>query len=262
MATTNNYIRNYIKTIHDVSKRMLYGKVRSEDFFCSIIFRQICNVKFDSNFAPEFLNLSEEEQVEAILFQGLMETVMLMDLYISLNKKVVTETATTFEINLLNKISTCANKDKKDKYQSLFIDPNVGAKLVQASLDFLDSSAYEKVLSFKCLDAENVYVLTNISPYFTDDLIRYAIDINREFLIKQINKWKFATNEEEAINAASEFLINAFNMNIDIENLVIDIINQAETDDVLQALVDEDVQMLGAFILDYYRTYNQNGPKL
>lgn len=262
MENVNNYMRNHIKTIHDTSKRILNGKVGSEDFYCSMVFRGIHEEKFDSGSVLAFLNMSEKDKLESILFQGLMEAVMLEDLYIALNKKVATGKASDADLKLINRIITCANKDKDDMYESLFIDPNIGTKLVQASLGFLASSAYEKVLSFKCLDTDDAIVLTSISPYFTQDLKRYSLDINRDFLITQINRWKDITTEDESINAAAEFLITAFNMDIDIETLVVDIINHAESEDVMQALVDENIELLSSFILAYYRTYNQEGPKL
>lgn len=263
MENVNNYLRKHIKFIYDSAKSLLGNQIRDDNMYSSVVFRGIYEQDYNNILLPPMLGtMSEKDKMEATLFQGLMESVMLMDLYTLLNKKYNQGISTSADDKLLNRIIECTNKDSYDRFNSLFIDPSTEASLVKASLEFLDSSAYDKVLAFKCLDTDDAITLVSINPYFTDDLKRYSIDINRDFLIRQINRWKAAFTEEESINAAATFLIDAFNMNINIEELVVDIINHAESEDVMQALVDENVELLSAFILAYYRTYNEDAPKL
>lgn len=263
MELSNQSFRNYIKTVHDIAKTILGPRCRNEELLKSVIFRNLCqNDFFNFDYQQFGFNLSKNDKYEIVLTQGFTEAVMLIDLYIKLNKKICLGIASKKDEKLINRIIECFSKQEENKYQSLFIDPSAQTELVSASLEFIDSPAFEKVLGFKCLDEDDISILSSITPFFQEEKEKYGIEINKDFLIRQINRWKKVATEDESISAASDFLIDAFKMDIDVENLVVDIINHAENEDVMQALVDEDEAKLSVYLLAYYREYNQKGPKL
>ncbi len=263
MELSNKYFRKHIKLIHDLAKNITQTNVRDENTFNFIVFSGIHKIDIGYETIPILKLHSEEQKNQSFIMQGFMESVMIMDLYLALNKKICLGESTKKDESIINRIISCVNNDKTDKkYDNLFIDPNVDAMLVQSSLDFLDLTAFDKVLTFKCLTEDDATVLNAISPLFMQDLITYAVDINRDFFIRQINKLKKAFGEEEAMNIAAKFLIGAFKMDIQAEELIIDIRNHAGTDEVMQGLVDENIQLVSAFVLSYYKEYNQEGPKL
>lgn len=264
MELTNNTFRNQIKYLYQVALFVFKNQNINETLLYAQIFRGLKDSTYDPAFFESFgLKLSEELRLQAILSQGCAEAVMLMDLYMALNKKICLGSASKNDEKIINRIITCVSKENSERqYESLFIDPKVEAQLVKSSLDFLEMSAYDKILSFKCLDEDDYRVLTSITPLFQEEKIKYDVIIDRNFLIKHINRWKKQFTEEEAINAASKFLIEAFKMNVESEELIIDIRNHVGTDEFMQALLDEDICALSTFILSYYNEYNQSAPKL
>lgn len=259
---TNNRFRQQIKTVSDIAKYALNLKIRNEETFLYLVFQGILSMQSNSefyNFAGKFAELLKQRD---IITQGFMEAVMIMDLYIALNKKYVFNESNKTDEKILNRIIECVEKDDDNKYQRLFIDPKIDALLVKSTLDFLDLSGYDKVLLFKCLSYDDIVLLSKISPLFKEDFEKYSVDINRKFLIRHIDKWKNNHDEAESIYAACDFLINAFKVDIDIEELVVEIINHAGTEEVMQALVDENRDLLSVFVLAYYKEYKKDAPKL
>ena len=82
-------------------------------------------------------------------------------------------------------------------------------------------------------------------------------------MIRQITKWINATKDEEkAINEAAQFLINTFKMFIDINGVYLDILNSNDPDSVNQAMIDEDLDSVAAYIRKYYDAHRPKQPKL
>ncbi len=259
--TTNDIRETFLFIVNGC--RQLTNIPMREEMAKAIAFNSIVSTNYTDN---EALNrLFGEEIIRNTAFiQGLTEAISITDLYLELNKKCSLGIINNAELRILNMIISCAQKEDDEKrYNQLFMDSKIQLRLVDAILNFLDSSAFEKVLSFKCLTLDDIELLSFINPLFEDDYEKYSVNIDRDFFIRQISKWINGTNDKvTAFSEASKFLIQAFKININVEELVMDIINFSETEDVMQALVDENADLLAAYISSYYDKYKEISPKL
>ncbi len=248
---TTNDIRETVLFIVNGCRQLTNIPMRAE-MAKAIAFNSIVSTDYVDNDALNHL-FGEEIIRNTAFIQGLTEV-------ISITLGIINDS----ELRILNMIISCTQKEDDEKrYNQLFIDSKIQLRLVDAILNFLDSSAFEKVLSFKCLTLDDIKLLSFINPLFKDDYEKYSVNIDRDFFIRQIGKWINGTNDKvTALNEASKFLIQAFKININVEELVMDIINFSETEDVMQALVDENADLLAAYISSYYDKYKEISPKL
>ncbi len=244
---TTNDIRETVLFIVNGCRQLTNIPMRAE-MAKAIAFNSIVSTDYVDNDALNRL-FGEEIIRNTAFIQGLTEVISITDLYLELNKKCSLGSINDSELRILNMIISCTQKEDDEKrYNQLFIDSKIQLRLVDAILNFLDSSAFEKVLSFKCLTLDDIKLLSFINPLFKDDYEKYSVNIDRDFFT--------------ALNEASKFLIQAFKININVEELVMDIINFSETEDVMQALVDENADLLAAYISSYYDKYKEISPKL
>lgn len=260
----NEGIRNHIERTYNLISQMFGSRINNADIVSSLVFRG-----FYESSDPDTLDLdqvstiklNETQKNRLFIIQGLCMSVMLMDLYLTLNKRIVLEEAKEADRKLINRIIREVQKEN-DRYKSLFIDPKVQTQLANASLNFKKLSTFDKVLAFSCLNEGDLEVLKEINPYFEDEYKRFAIEISKGFLIDQINELiKGGSEKTDALMTAGKFLIDAFRMEVNIDDLVVDIINSSD-EGLMQALVDEDADRTSIYLAFYYEANNIQGPRL
>ena len=149
---------------------------------------------------------------------------------------------------------------------NVFYLDNLADEIYDSLGDYDDASAYDKVLLEKCLDEKDVERLEKLNPFYKEEREKYNIDIDLNFITRQIDKWQkaFAKNPHLSYEQSTDFLINLskidqklslklinemldeLNSNIFIRNTV----PSEECINVNGMMIDEEV--LSEIIKDYY----------
>ncbi|MCH5166664.1 MAG: hypothetical protein J1F35_02105 [Erysipelotrichales bacterium] len=209
------------------------------------------------NMNPQYRELVKSRN---ILTNQMFQAILVQDLYLKLNREsaldIISDSDRVFFKQILRAI-------EKNDFSLLLTNRMTINKFLDATFEFMDASAFLKVEMFKCLDEDDLELLSSFNPFFMDEYNTYNVEINQHFMIRQITKWinRFK-DEERAINEAAKFLINAFKMFIDINGVYLDILNSNDPDSVNQAMIDEDLDRVAGYVRKYYDAYKQNKPKL
>ena len=126
-------------------------------------------------------------------------------------------------------------------------------------------SGFDKVLLNKCLEETDINILKNVNPFFESEYNATNVDVDLDFLKRQIEKWQksYPDDIEKSYMEASYFLFDLYKINKEeCESVIIDLIRQdlgiyscneerENTIKIGQAIFDED--KLSMMLKDYYK---------
>jgi len=87
-------------------------------------------------------------------------------------------------INSIPKINSYEDLDKYCK------NPYTRHEMIEAVKEYGESTKLDRILLNKCLDIKDVKYLKSVNPFFEYDYNKYNINIDLDFIIKQIKKWQ------------------------------------------------------------------------
>ncbi len=264
MKFSNEYLRLCLITLEKLifNSPVLPGNMRNNDYIKAIAMGNMLTQ--DSGFIyKQLIPTATDEDIKMLrVRQMLLQSVIIMDFYILVNKNIVLDVATKEEIRILNQIKS-AHKKGND-FSALIRNPNNITELLDASHIMNNLSFYDKALAYLLLDEEDMEIISSFNSFFMADYLEHSEKISPNFIIKQIFRSINKTNDRIAsIEEAAEFLVNAFYGDVEgIEETVVDIINFTESEDIMQALVDENISSVAVHLFNYYDKKTNDGPKL
>lgn len=264
MDFSNDSLRTYLTSIEKMitSFPALTGNIHNNEYFNTMVMANMLT-QYDGFLYKQIIPKITDEDIRAIkVKQMLLQSVVVMDFYILVNKKIVLDTATKEEIRMLNQIKSAHKKD--NDFTLLISNPNNTKELLNATHLMKSVSYYDKVLAYCLLDDEDISLLSSFNISFMSDYKKYNVKINKNFILKQIFKDINKSNDRiTSIEEAAAFLVDAFYADVDgIEEIVVDIINFTGSEDIMQALVDENISGVAIHLFDYYDKITNDGPKL
>lgn len=80
--------------------------------------------------------------------------------------------------------------------------------LIGDAVEFDNLSAFDKVLQTKALDENDLAILRRIFPLFEGEYEHYNVEVDEDFMIRQIGKWQTGCNDdiEKSYEEAANFL--------------------------------------------------------
>lgn len=252
------------KRYRDMTRKLyftfLYGAPEKEldddDHRVALQFSRYFSYDVPTTIYQKLWGMSEEESNQFFQFtkmeKGFIMAVVIQDLYIKLNHKLENAEISENEVKLFKRIYFAI---KKGDYKLLLADIKTINEFINATLEFRDSSAYSKVEAYKELDEEDINLLESVNPNFLAEYQTINIDITQEWIIKQIRLWiKGFKDETLAIRETARFLINAFEKDIDINDVLLEILNSGddEPETIMQAMLDQDVDKVFEYVKSFY----------
>lgn len=234
----NTYIamQHMVKDFNELDYIAAISKKPSKIFLDTIEFRQI--------------------DVEFVIFQMQLIT----DLYIQ-NKYAKTK---GYVINSVENVLLDDALENK-VVDSALKNKNICFDSYKATYDFYNNSAYYKVLLMKSLSEEDVQKLKDFNFMFEEEYNHFNVDITKEFIIRQINKWlhAFPDNNLRAFTETASFLIDLYNID---EDLVVDVVGDMieelnlNIDEVIDSLHDKNIENLVKYLISYYELNKEIKP--
>lgn len=100
-----------------------------------------------------------------------------------------------------------------EKIERFFDDSDLYTVILKSMEEFTDLSAYNKIILFKSLTKEENEMLKTINPFFEFEKNKYDIEITKELIIKQMDKWNKSFGLENAVKQTSKFIFDLYNIN-------------------------------------------------
>lgn len=217
---------------------------------------------FTNNNLKNLYAISHDENIarDSFIVCSLIQATVICDLYLLLKRKYFLSTISNHDLKLLKRTIKAL---QENNLRPLLGDVKIVDNFIEASLEMLDASAYEKVEMYKNLKEEEVELLSSINPYIKKEYEVFNVTLDRHLIITQIKKWLKAYNDEDlALTKAAEFLIHMFKIDHDDNELFIEMANLFPSELFMQALLDEDIEVTKGFMKEYFHRYNTEGPKL
>lgn len=137
---------------------------------------------------------------------SLISMIAVNDLYIKLSHDFATGRLSKENNKLLDMIINAINK--KDT-TILLADAKYINTFVDASLSFIDATAYEKIALLSSLDENDIKILSNFNPFFKEEYDHYNVTIDADFFIRQISKWLIGEKDlNMTLEKSAEFIID------------------------------------------------------
>lgn len=263
----NTYFRQIINLLrNEAFKTIPINQAINADYKIAIMFSQFLLNDMRDGFYEALFNLTEEQAEtfynSEVFSKGMIMALLIQDLFLKLNRESLLGTINEQDERLFKILN---NAIEKDDFKIIFTDLKSVPEFVKATLHFADLSAYNKVEMFKCLDFQDMQMLQAINPNFFDEYKKYAIDINQEWIMRQINKWiNHSKDEYQAFKETAQFLINAFNMDIDISDVYLEMLNSGddEPDFMNLAMLNRDVEQVSVYVSKFYYRHKGKDKKL
>lgn len=189
---------------------------------------------------------------------ALYSVLVISDLYIKLNHDFVT--------GRLNKdgerIFRMITKAMQTRDTNLLLgDIKNVMKFVQASLDFVDASAYQKIAYLSALDEDDIKALIEFNPFFKEEYDHYNVPLDDKFLVRQITKWINGKNNiDTSLEKCAEFIIDMSYSDADKIDDIIDLL-ASYTDQVTkleEAISDGDTDFIKGILNTFYQENKEN----
>lgn len=116
-----------------------------------------------------------------------------------------------------NNIDFFPKTNNDDDILKLFQNNDLFNAMYDALIQYNDSPAYDKILLEKSLDSQDIEILKKLNPLFEDEHNKYNINVDLDFVTKQIRKWQnaFPDNLNESYEVTSSFLMALYKINKD-----------------------------------------------
>ena len=149
------------------------------------------------------------------------------------------------------------------------LDENAQYEMFQSTLEYDESSGFDKVLFAKCLDEEDVEHLKTINPFFEYEHEKCNVDVDLEFIVKHIEKWQnqFSYDPELSYDKASRFVFELHELRkeeaekllTELFNENLDIISCVDKDDEYIEMGQVKISMdnLAVMLKDYYKYHEK-----
>lgn len=260
---SNDYFREFTKILHDSFLCVPTGRIAMDEkqkiAYCFV-------TTFNADQAAVINQLIQDSAMKQnainnnIIHIAMVKSVVVLDLYLKLNREYKMGTISENDNKLFERILKAI---KNQDFTFLLNDLKTINQYIDATMEFMDASAFSKVEMIKALDEDDIALISTFNSFFEEEYAKYNVEINKDFIMRQINKWINGTKDEElAINKSAEFLIDMFAMDANIEGVLLDILNSNDPDTVMQAMVDEDVTSIAGYLKTYYDANKNDQRKL
>lgn len=117
----------------------------------------------------------------------------------------------------INKIEKNDSDFPKVTYEMIekeyFRDPSIYVVMLKCMEEFNNLSAYNKILAIKNLTLEEFEMLKSINPFFEQEKNIYDIEITKELIITQMDKWNNRFNLDKSLEETIKFIFRVYNLN-------------------------------------------------
>ncbi len=140
-------------------------------------------------------------------------TFIILQLYTDLYKKLkYKEKFSKLDIEDISLLAEISQLSTYDQIINIFDDKYVINNSFNATLTFNSLPVYEKILQIKSLSEEDCKKLGELNPIFNNEKQNYDININTDFIIRQIGLWqkKFNDNLEKSYDGTVDFIFNLY----------------------------------------------------
>lgn len=194
----NAYIRNNVKSIH--GNNIFIGDVSITDFDLGYF-----------NSILESLKLKTEKDV--IVFNTVCSMAYL-DSYKKLANAVKKNMASEFEIAQYNRLSAISSSEDLRKYYVLNNDQLIYG--LDSVVSFSDMISLNKVGIIKNLTEEENSRLNRVTPLHQNDLDKYNINVDKDFLYKFYSNYKVHLNKKSEVDSKRAVTVMVTNFLKDI----------------------------------------------
>lgn len=262
-------IRNGISSMNDyVSKLCEYNSTNSQqkDYtmnnFYSLYLSNRTNMLASSIYAYLLDENSKDYYTNLYPTKiALYSLVVVGDLYIKLNHDFVTGKLTK-ENDRLSRMITKAMESKETNM--LLSDIKNISKFVQATLEFMDASTYQKIAYLSALDEDDIKILSEFNPFFKEEYDHFNVPLDEDFLIRQISKWLNGNNNiDTSLEKCAEFIIDMSYSDPDKIDNIIDLL-ASYTDMVSKledAIADGNIEFLKGILNTFYQENKEKNLK-
>ena len=118
---------------------------------------------------------------------------------------------------LLNKIEKEDSELQKITYETIekhfFNEPTIYVVMLKCMEEFKNLSAYNKILAMKNLTSKEDEMLKSINPFYEYEKNIYDIEITKELIMRQIDKWKKKFDLDKSLDETINFIFNVNKLN-------------------------------------------------
>lgn len=126
-----------------------------------------------------------------------------------------------------------------ENVEKFFDDSDIYIVMLKSMEEFNTLSAYDKILLLKSLTQEENEMLKSINPFFEYEKNKYDVEITKELIIKQMNKWVNSFGLEKAINETSKFIFKLYDINVlNVNSLFLELDIIGEKDQISDEVIN------------------------
>ena len=96
--------------------------------------------------------------------------------------------------------------------EKFFDDSDLYTIILKSMEEFTDLSAYDKIILLKSLTNEENKMLKSINPFFEFEKNKYDIEIGKELILKQMDKWNKYQGLEKSLEETTNFIFKLYNL--------------------------------------------------
>lgn len=258
------------KELREALKRFIKGfsesnignRITNGRYFASLCFTRM----FTDNLyeRAEFIlgkgDFAKNISTYTFLLSEFFQATIVSDLYLKYNHALKIGEITEKEQKLLEKTIRAIGDGN---FRPLLGDIKTIDPFLEASVEFSEASAIDKIELYKSLDEKDLQLLSSFNPCILDEYKIYNVEITEELLFRHIRKlYNHFNDQDQAIMAVSQFIINLFKENVDLNVCLNGMLNTFNPDQVMQAILDGDVNSFSAFLSTYFNEQKKDNPTL
>jgi len=182
-TSINRYLRNVIKKNHG----------------SSLYINDISITDYDVNYYYTLIDSLLLKTKEDVIVFNTICSILFLDSYKKLANAVKKNVASDFELCQYNNLSTITNSEELRLYY--LSNPEQLLYGLDSTISFMELPSLTKVEMIKSLTREENARLNNITPLHKNDLNRYDIDIDKDYLYDFYSKYKVHLNKNNEIDS-------------------------------------------------------------
>lgn len=202
-----NSLNSFIYSVYSAYSKSEQQRDYYMKLFYTLTFTNRTHTLVENSYSFIKNNDLKEQYVNSYTTRSLlMSMIIVNDLYVKLSHDFVTGRLSNKDNTLLNMIINAINK--KDT-TILLADARYISTFVDASLSFIDATAYEKIALLSALDEKDIDLLSSFNPFFKEEYDHYNVTLDADFFIRQISKWLIGKNALNiTLEKSAEFIID------------------------------------------------------
>ncbi|MBE6159810.1 MAG: hypothetical protein E7157_02045 [Lactobacillales bacterium] len=142
---------------------------------------------------------------------------------------------------LLNKIKKEDPDFQKTTYEIIekqyFNEPSIYVVMLKCMEEFKNLSAYNKIIAMKNLTPKEDKMLKSINPFYEYERNLYDVEITKELIMRQIDKWKKNFDLEKSLHETINFIFNLYKLN---PNNIKNLFEELSLDQILNSQSEEE----------------------